>query len=242
MSSPNAPGPVSPSATSRRHRPVLRRNRAHRPSLLKAPDFDVVEELGLEAGSMTLVDGALAARIREVVGEGREVSGGTVANTAAGVASLGGSPRVRRRGRERRPRRALRNRPRVRRRAGRARASPARRRRDDRNRRVLRHRHPRQRAHDGHDPRRLRPVARLGPRVLDDRGLRARLLRRLSARLPRTRRRSSSRILHLAGQAGTQAARSASRTRSSSTATTTDSSSSSSGSTSSSPTRRRRWA
>jgi len=54
--------------------------------------LDVVESLGLDAGSMTLVDGSAAARIREVVGEGREVSGGTVANTAAGVASLGGQP------------------------------------------------------------------------------------------------------------------------------------------------------
>ena len=54
--------------------------------------LDVVEALGLDAGSMTLVDGAAASKIREVVGEGREVSGGTVANTAAGVASLGGRP------------------------------------------------------------------------------------------------------------------------------------------------------
>jgi sugar/nucleoside kinase (ribokinase family) len=54
--------------------------------------LDVVASLGLDAGTMTLIDGATAARVRAAVGEGADVSGGTVANTATGVASLGGNP------------------------------------------------------------------------------------------------------------------------------------------------------
>ena len=54
--------------------------------------LDVVSSLGLDAGTMTLIDGATAARVRAAVGEGADVSGGTVANTATGVASLGGRP------------------------------------------------------------------------------------------------------------------------------------------------------
>jgi sugar/nucleoside kinase (ribokinase family) len=52
----------------------------------------VVESLGLPLGAMTLVDVATAERIRAVVGGGRQVSGGTVTNSAVGVASLGGRP------------------------------------------------------------------------------------------------------------------------------------------------------
>ena len=54
--------------------------------------LEVVASLGLEPGAMTLIDGATAATVRAAVGEGEVVSGGTVANTAAGVASLGGLP------------------------------------------------------------------------------------------------------------------------------------------------------
>lgn len=54
--------------------------------------LDIVASLGLDAGTMTLIDGATAARVRAAVGEGADVSGGTVANTATGVASLGGHP------------------------------------------------------------------------------------------------------------------------------------------------------
>jgi sugar/nucleoside kinase (ribokinase family) len=53
---------------------------------------DVVESLGLPLGAMTLVDLATSERIRSVVSEVRQVSGGTVTNTAVGVASLGGHP------------------------------------------------------------------------------------------------------------------------------------------------------
>lgn len=55
--------------------------------------LDTVSSVGVEPGAMTLIDGATAARIRAAVGEGEKiVSGGTVANTASGVASLGGAP------------------------------------------------------------------------------------------------------------------------------------------------------
>src|SRR5579875_1678456 len=55
--------------------------------------LDVVQALDLEPGAMTLVDGARASAIRRALGAGHDVvSGGTVANTAAGVASLGGRP------------------------------------------------------------------------------------------------------------------------------------------------------
>jgi sugar/nucleoside kinase (ribokinase family) len=52
----------------------------------------VIESLGLPLGAMTLVDRATSERIRAVVGEGRQVSGGTATNTSVGVASLGGHP------------------------------------------------------------------------------------------------------------------------------------------------------
>jgi len=53
---------------------------------------ETVESLGLAHGAMTLVDIATSDRIRSIVGPGRQVSGGTVTNTAVGVASLGGHP------------------------------------------------------------------------------------------------------------------------------------------------------
>jgi adenosine kinase len=59
---------------------------------VSSASLDVVARLGLEAGAMTLVDGRTAARVRAAVGPGHVVAGGTVANTAAGVASLGGAP------------------------------------------------------------------------------------------------------------------------------------------------------
>jgi len=46
---------------------------------------------GLTKGSMTLVDGERAEAIYDDMGPGIEVSGGSAANTAAGVASLGGT-------------------------------------------------------------------------------------------------------------------------------------------------------
>lgn len=60
---------------------------------LSHADLAVVAAIGVEAGAMTLIDGSTAATIRAAVGDGEKIaSGGTVANTAVGVASLGGSP------------------------------------------------------------------------------------------------------------------------------------------------------
>jgi len=60
--------------------------------LLAFAGHDVVEQLGLKPGSMTLVDIATTVRIGELVGQARRVPGGTVTNTAVGIASLGGRP------------------------------------------------------------------------------------------------------------------------------------------------------
>ncbi|MDQ3947355.1 MAG: adenosine kinase [Actinomycetota bacterium] len=54
-------------------------------------DDDLVARHGLEKGTMTLVDGERAADVYASMGPGVEVSGGSAANTAAGVASLGGT-------------------------------------------------------------------------------------------------------------------------------------------------------
>ena len=54
-------------------------------------DDSFLERHGLTKGSMTLVDGERAEAIYDDMGPGVEVSGGSAANTAAGVASLGGS-------------------------------------------------------------------------------------------------------------------------------------------------------
>jgi sugar/nucleoside kinase (ribokinase family) len=47
-------------------------------------------ELGLEKSAMTLVDLERAAQVYEAMGPGLEISGGSAANTIAGIASLGG--------------------------------------------------------------------------------------------------------------------------------------------------------
>ena len=59
---------------------------------LSFASLEVVRELGLAEGAMTLVDLATAQRVAAAVGPGKAVSGGTVANTAVGVAGLGGRP------------------------------------------------------------------------------------------------------------------------------------------------------
>ncbi len=53
---------------------------------------EVLETVGLARGGMTLVDIPTTERIAAVVGEGRQVPGGMVTNSAVGVASLGGTP------------------------------------------------------------------------------------------------------------------------------------------------------
>ena len=46
--------------------------------------------LGLNKGTMTLIDGARAEELYAAMGTAREISGGSAANTLAGVAALGG--------------------------------------------------------------------------------------------------------------------------------------------------------
>jgi sugar/nucleoside kinase (ribokinase family) len=65
---------------------------------LGSPLLDVIEmatdeqlsQVGLEKGSMTLIDLATATSVQESMGAPRFVSGGSVANTTAGIAVLGG--------------------------------------------------------------------------------------------------------------------------------------------------------
>ena len=54
-------------------------------------DDDLVNRLGLEKGTMALVDHDRASAVYDAMPPGIEVSGGSAANTAAGVASLGGA-------------------------------------------------------------------------------------------------------------------------------------------------------
>ena len=64
-----------------------------------SPLLDVIElatveqvaQVGLEKGSMTLIDLDTARGVMELMGAPRYVSGGSVANTTAGIAVLGGS-------------------------------------------------------------------------------------------------------------------------------------------------------
>ena len=50
----------------------------------------LIAELGLNKGGMTLVDADGARRLYEAMGPAREISGGSAANTLAGLAALGG--------------------------------------------------------------------------------------------------------------------------------------------------------
>jgi sugar/nucleoside kinase (ribokinase family) len=59
--------------------------------VLAAAGDDEIASAGLVRGSMALVDLAHAERIRSAMGPTTEVSGGSAANTVAGVAALGGS-------------------------------------------------------------------------------------------------------------------------------------------------------
>lgn len=53
-------------------------------------DYDFLERIGAVAGSMTLIDEQQARRLYEQMGPATEMSGGSVANTIAGFANLGG--------------------------------------------------------------------------------------------------------------------------------------------------------
>jgi sugar/nucleoside kinase (ribokinase family) len=52
-------------------------------------DDELIDELGLNKGGMTLVDADGATRLYEAMGPAREISGGSAANTLAGLAALG---------------------------------------------------------------------------------------------------------------------------------------------------------
>ena len=55
-----------------------------------APCADgLIDQLGLERGGMTLVDTARAQELYDAMGPAREISGGSAANTLAGLAALG---------------------------------------------------------------------------------------------------------------------------------------------------------
>jgi sugar/nucleoside kinase (ribokinase family) len=59
--------------------------------LARASD-EFLRDHNLAKGGMTLIDEARARELYESMGPGRETSGGSAANTMAGVASLGGKP------------------------------------------------------------------------------------------------------------------------------------------------------
>ncbi|AZI36044.1 putative carbohydrate kinase [Caenibius tardaugens NBRC 16725] len=50
---------------------------------------DLIEELGMARGGMTLIDTARAHELYDAMGPAREVSGGSAANTLAGLSALG---------------------------------------------------------------------------------------------------------------------------------------------------------
>jgi sugar/nucleoside kinase (ribokinase family) len=58
--------------------------------VLARVDDAFLDAEGLTKGSMRLIDAAEATRLYAHMGQGREVSGGSAGNTAAGVAALGG--------------------------------------------------------------------------------------------------------------------------------------------------------
>jgi sugar/nucleoside kinase (ribokinase family) len=52
-------------------------------------DDELIEELGLNKGGMTLVDAERAKELYDAMGPAREISGGSAANTLAGLSALG---------------------------------------------------------------------------------------------------------------------------------------------------------
>ncbi len=58
--------------------------------ILAHVDHDLIKSLGLVPGSMNLIDEARAREIYAMTGPATEMSGGSVANTVAGFANLGG--------------------------------------------------------------------------------------------------------------------------------------------------------
>ncbi len=59
--------------------------------VISTEEDDFIEELGLARGAMTLIDTERAIELYAAMGPGSETSGGSAANTMAGVASFGGT-------------------------------------------------------------------------------------------------------------------------------------------------------
>ena len=59
--------------------------------VIELASYEQLERIGLQKGSMTLIDLPTAIAVQEYMGEPRYVSGGSVANTTAGIAELGGA-------------------------------------------------------------------------------------------------------------------------------------------------------
>ena len=57
--------------------------------VISAADDSFIEQEGLDKGSMRLIDAEEATRLYGKMGPGREISGGSAGNTAAGIAMLG---------------------------------------------------------------------------------------------------------------------------------------------------------
>ena len=57
--------------------------------IMAASDDATIERLSLNKGGMTLVDAEGARRLYEAMGPAKEISGGSAANTLAGLAALG---------------------------------------------------------------------------------------------------------------------------------------------------------
>ncbi len=60
--------------------------------IIARTDDDFIRTHGMIKGTMALTDAAQAKRIYDAMGQAVEISGGSAANTMAGIASLGGAP------------------------------------------------------------------------------------------------------------------------------------------------------
>ena len=58
--------------------------------VIASADEALLVEHNLRKGAMSLIDAAEAERLYRIMGPGREISGGSAANTVAGIAALGG--------------------------------------------------------------------------------------------------------------------------------------------------------
>ncbi len=59
--------------------------------IIAQSDDAFIHQEGMDKNAMNLIDGARATSLYEMIGPAMEISGGSAANTAAGIASLGGN-------------------------------------------------------------------------------------------------------------------------------------------------------